>query len=266
MTETTEAKLETIDCQSCGATIETIEGVDDHKCRGCGIYVCQSCVDVFEHVNEGNTRGAHGTGDPAEAVKALRTRIADLERERDEARRIGKNNLERATRIGNKTREELAKWRDSAYAWAPMGTRKGWDREAEEAKAAAVRHLGCGQAWIWDNDLIGRCGRDGICGECEPGSDDGKICQVCGETRPVHSLECALENGFDPNPMVELVTGSARPATDDGPLCNVCGGSGYFGDETCDHCHHGRRKPGHDYQDADSYPFARPATDPKETP
>lgn len=38
------------------------------------------------------------------------------------------------------------------------------------------------------------------------------------------------------------------------PTCQMCKGTSYYIDETCDHCHGGKRDPGHDYQDADCYP------------
>ena len=84
----------------------------------------------------------------------------------EEVIRIGKSNLARAARIEAKLRDEIDKWKASAYAWAPMGTCKGWDREEAEAKAAALRHTGCGEMWIWDNGLGGRCGREGLCTGC----------------------------------------------------------------------------------------------------
>lgn len=54
-------------CDSCGCDVRGTK--DDATCRGCGIVVCQSCTDVFEHV--GN--GLHGSGNPVEEVERLRT-------------------------------------------------------------------------------------------------------------------------------------------------------------------------------------------------
>lgn len=65
-------------CQSCGAELEWI---DDHRCRGCGLFVCGECTLVFEHVGEsdgGKTR--HRTGDPAAEIARLR---AELEEARE---------------------------------------------------------------------------------------------------------------------------------------------------------------------------------------
>ena len=73
----------TTTCQSCGAHCH---GDDDHRCLGCWLVVCQSCVDVFGHV-EG---GAHGQGDPRAAVESLRkersqllARVKELEEDRE---------------------------------------------------------------------------------------------------------------------------------------------------------------------------------------
>ena len=63
-----------VDCESCGAAFWTITA-DDALCRGCGLTVCDECTIMFEHIeNE-----AHGTGDPATAVTALRARVRELE-------------------------------------------------------------------------------------------------------------------------------------------------------------------------------------------
>ena len=65
-------------CESCGANIRGLS--DDYRCRGCGLIVCVSCVDVFQHFGQ----ELHGAGDPAEAVKQLRAdRRADQERVRE---------------------------------------------------------------------------------------------------------------------------------------------------------------------------------------
>ena len=63
-----------VECGSCGGLTPSADPGDD-LCPGCGMVVCQSCVDVFEHVED----GAHGSGDPAGAVCELRTRIEELE-------------------------------------------------------------------------------------------------------------------------------------------------------------------------------------------
>lgn len=72
-------------CDSCGADNLSAR---DHLCRGCGMIVCQPCVDVFDHFGG----GLHGKGDPMEAVALLRTqlttqaaRIRDLEGENEAA-------------------------------------------------------------------------------------------------------------------------------------------------------------------------------------
>ena len=60
-------------CESCGCHVEGLAG--DATCRGCGLLVCQSCCDVWEHI--GN--GLHGMGNPADEVKRLRKDIAARE-------------------------------------------------------------------------------------------------------------------------------------------------------------------------------------------
>jgi hypothetical protein len=49
------------ECGSCGSTFLAVT-LTDHICNGCGRMLCQSCVDVFDHIGNGE----HGTGDPAE--------------------------------------------------------------------------------------------------------------------------------------------------------------------------------------------------------
>ena len=62
----------TVECQSCGC--DCSEGADESLCHGCGLFVCQSCTDVFGHLED----GMHGKGDPSEEVKTLRAEIAAL--------------------------------------------------------------------------------------------------------------------------------------------------------------------------------------------
>ena len=54
-------------CDSCGSGVAEYER-EAAFCRGCGMVICQSCCDVFNH--EGDS--LHGKGDPREAVVALR--------------------------------------------------------------------------------------------------------------------------------------------------------------------------------------------------
>jgi len=68
-------------CESCGASIpsysceDELDCIQNNTCKGCGMLVCQSCVDVFDHQGE----GLHGIGDPAEAVRELRKQVENLE-------------------------------------------------------------------------------------------------------------------------------------------------------------------------------------------
>lgn len=57
-------------CESCGGPASPISD----KC-GCGKVICATCSTVFGHFPD----GAHGTGDPDDAVAALRARVAELE-------------------------------------------------------------------------------------------------------------------------------------------------------------------------------------------
>ncbi len=59
-----------LECDSCHA--EMYGPADDFRCRGCDLYVCQLCTDVFEHLED----GLHEKGDPMEAVRNLRTQLA----------------------------------------------------------------------------------------------------------------------------------------------------------------------------------------------
>ncbi len=56
-------------CESCGAEIHG--KVENATCRGCGKVVCQSCCDVFDHLEN----GLHGVGNPQEAVATLRAAL-----------------------------------------------------------------------------------------------------------------------------------------------------------------------------------------------
>lgn len=62
-------------CQSCGAELEWC---DDNRCRGCGLMICEACVTVFEHIDETPRKGMHGTGDPVQAIDAIRKAGANL--------------------------------------------------------------------------------------------------------------------------------------------------------------------------------------------
>jgi hypothetical protein len=61
------SRLEPLDCGSCGGSIVPNDP-DGFTCRGCGLIVCETCSTVFDHL--GN--GAHASGDPREAVDAMR--------------------------------------------------------------------------------------------------------------------------------------------------------------------------------------------------
>lgn len=65
-------------CESCGGS-DTYAVKSDGKCRGCGMLLCQSCADVFDHWGG----GLHGKGDPHATARALRASLAALEAERD---------------------------------------------------------------------------------------------------------------------------------------------------------------------------------------
>jgi hypothetical protein len=56
-----------IHCESCGGEIDLgHREASDWRCT-CGMTVCMSCTDVFEHEGE----GLHGKGDPAQVVRNL---------------------------------------------------------------------------------------------------------------------------------------------------------------------------------------------------
>lgn len=61
-------------CESCGGEI-LAEDEDDFRCRGCTRYVCSECVNVFGHFDD----GPHGTGDPWNEMRDLRTRAEQVE-------------------------------------------------------------------------------------------------------------------------------------------------------------------------------------------
>lgn len=59
-------------CDSCGGTDRYPEK-GDGRCRGCGMMLCQSCCDTFDHWGD----GLHGKGNPGEEAKGLRAAVAD---------------------------------------------------------------------------------------------------------------------------------------------------------------------------------------------
>lgn len=71
---------EAIKCDSCGDDLRSSEYPKGHRCRGCGLNVCQSCVDVFGHFR----KEGHGTGNPAHEVRKMRAAL-DLYRWAGEA-------------------------------------------------------------------------------------------------------------------------------------------------------------------------------------
>lgn len=111
-----------------------------------------------------------GIDDLGTQISSLQEANIRLEREIAEAKGVGARNLQRAAGLYSGLQTERDKWKRDAYAWAPAGVRKGWDREAKEFAAAARRYLdaedGCGQLWVWDNNLLGKCGIQGLCGDC----------------------------------------------------------------------------------------------------
>lgn len=62
------------DCQSCGGDLGSAP-TEDYRCHGCNLIVCTPCVQLFGH--EGDR--AHGRGDWADAVEALRHAIAAMQ-------------------------------------------------------------------------------------------------------------------------------------------------------------------------------------------
>ncbi len=56
-------------CESCHGDL--YGPIDDCRCRGCDMYVCQLCADVFEHLGD----GLHGKGNPMAYVSKLRTQL-----------------------------------------------------------------------------------------------------------------------------------------------------------------------------------------------
>ncbi len=103
-----------MDCESCGAAA----GLDDeaNECKGCGLLVCQSCVDVFEHMGK---EGLHGEGDPAEAVVSLRGQIRRLTRVRERDNRNFRKRLfrqsEEIKRLGKRDQLTLATAWDDGF-------------------------------------------------------------------------------------------------------------------------------------------------------
>jgi hypothetical protein len=70
-----ESRLQpTLICESCDGAILPNDP-DGNTCRGCGLTVCLTCVEVFDHLDN----GLHAKGDPKVYVEDLRTRLAAAE-------------------------------------------------------------------------------------------------------------------------------------------------------------------------------------------
>lgn len=117
-------------CDSCGEDNLTVR---DHLCRGCGLIVCQPCVDVFDHSGE----GLHGKGDPRDAVTSLRS---ELTTQADRIREL-EGNLVLAT-------HQIADDNGSPDMPYCVECEAGWPcapfKEAEKARASAKAAQGGG--------------------------------------------------------------------------------------------------------------------------
>ena len=113
-------------CESCGAGGCT----DQSKCAACGMTICQSCCDVFDHVGG----GLHGFGDPRLECIEMRSRISDLKEDSE----TWKRRFEWAANECNYT--EQREDRCDAVSWQPGNLIAEWveGKTQEEAVDKAI--------------------------------------------------------------------------------------------------------------------------------
>lgn len=61
-----------LSCESCECDFWGVE--DDSTCRGCGMVVCEQCVDVFRHFENEE----HGSGDPLGFINDMREKLSGM--------------------------------------------------------------------------------------------------------------------------------------------------------------------------------------------